>query len=114
MKAGRQGKQERPQEQHAIASLLEIIPAAFQPEDRDTNGLATIWASAVEQWRRMGYLAPEREMTLLPLPLHFAEKMREYVRVIATFAFPEEEEDGGDEEDADDVAEEEKAFEFVE
>jgi hypothetical protein len=74
MKAGRRGKQERPQEQHAIASLLEIVPAAVQPDNRDADGFAPIWAYAVEQWRRMGYLAPEREMTLRPLPLHLAEK----------------------------------------
>ncbi len=102
MKAGRRGKQERPQEKHAIASLLEIVPAAVQADDRDADGFATIWAYAVEQWRRMGYLAPEREMTRLPLPLHLAEKMHEYVRVIATRAFPEED-DGDDEDEGDDV-----------
>jgi hypothetical protein len=105
MKRGRLGKQDRPHEQHAIASLLEIVPAAVQPQDRDEDGLASLWAYAVEQWRRMGYLAPKREMTLLPLPLHFAEKMAEYVRVIAARSFPEDDEgDEADEEDNDEDA----------
>jgi RNase H domain-containing protein len=99
MKGSRHGKQTHPDEQYALPSLLEIIPAAVQPEDLDENSEASIWAYAIEQWRRTGYLAPEREMTLLPLPLHLAENMQEYARILAAQAFPDDEETDDDDDD---------------
>lgn len=101
MKGRRHGKQVSPQEQYALASLLEIVPIAVQASDRDDDGGASIWAHAIEQWRKMSYLATTGASTLLPLPLRFAEKMDEYAEVITAQAYPDDYETDDDDDDSD-------------
>ena len=81
----RRGKQEAPGEQYAIPSMLEILIAAQQPDDSDEA-----WALAVHTWRRMGYLAGG-DMTLLPIPLQWAQKMDRYAAVIGPWVFRNQE-----------------------
>ena len=81
----RRGKQEAPGEQYAIPSMLEILVAAQQPDDSDEA-----WALAVHTWRRMGYLAGG-DMTLLPIPLQWAQKMDRYAAVIGPWVFRNQE-----------------------
>ena len=81
----RRGKQEAPGEQYAIPSMLEVLVAAQQPEDSDE-----VWALAVHTWRRMGYLAGG-DMTLLPIPLQWAQKMDRYAAVIGPWVFRKQE-----------------------
>ncbi|EFO80396.1 hypothetical protein OSCT_1755 [Oscillochloris trichoides DG-6] len=81
----RRGKQESPGEQYAIPSMLEILVAAQQPDDSDEA-----WALAVHTWRRMGYLAGG-DMTLLPIPLQWAQKMDRYAAVIGPWVFRNQE-----------------------
>jgi hypothetical protein len=84
------GKQQKPGENYRISSIVETIPLILHDNDD-----AAIWAIAVDQWRKMGYLTSD--MTLFPLPLEFAKKMDEYAAVIGPWIFPEEWND--DEED---------------
>ncbi len=58
------GKQVDPTLYFAIASLLEVLPAAVQ-----VPAEITLWPVAVDQWRRMSIVT--NEMTLLPLPLRW-------------------------------------------
>lgn len=81
----RRGKQYDPSEQYAIPSMLEILVAAQQPGDSDEA-----WALAVHTWRRMGYLSGG-EMTLLPIPLQWAQRMDRYAAVIGPWVFREQE-----------------------
>ncbi|HEX6293054.1 MAG TPA: DUF3962 domain-containing protein [Herpetosiphonaceae bacterium] len=81
----RRGKQHDPSEQYAIPSMLEILVAAQQPGDSDEA-----WALAVHTWRRMGYLSGG-EMTLLPIPLQWAQRMDRYAAVIGPWVFREQE-----------------------
>lgn len=91
------GKQSRPGENYRISSIVEVLPHLLQ-EDDDSS----IWAVAVDQWRKMGFLTSD--MTLFPIPLEFARKMDEYAEVIGPWIFPEEWMDD-DEEDGNDVEE---------
>ena len=104
----RRGKQENPGEQYAIPSMLEILVAAQQPEDSDE-----VWALAVHTWRRMGYLTGG-EMTLLPIPLQWAQKMDRYAAVIGPWVFQNQEylwdDDNDLDEDEDSSAEQLSLF----
>lgn len=84
LKGGRyQGKQVNPSEYYAIPSILEILHVALQAQD-DPD----LWAYAVDQWRRMGYLTTD--MTLMPMPLQWAEQVDRYAEVISPWVFPEQ------------------------
>ncbi len=91
------GKQSRPRESYRISSIVEVLAHLLQEKDH-----SALWAVAVDQWRKMGFLTSD--MTLFPLPLEFARKMDEYAEVIGPWVFPEEWMDD-DEEDGDDVEE---------
>jgi hypothetical protein len=93
------GKQQKPQENYRISSIVETIPLILHKDDD-----AATWAIAVDQWRKMGYLTSD--MTLFPLPLEFAKKMDEYAAVIGPWIFPEEwNEDEDEDEDENNCAE---------
>lgn len=84
LKGGRyQGKQVNPSEYYAIPSILEVLHVALQEQD-DPD----LWAYAVDQWRRMGYLTTD--MTLMPMPLQWAEQVDRYAEVISPWVFPEQ------------------------
>ena len=83
MSGARQGKQIDPGEYYAIPSLLEILHVALHPDDNPD-----VWAFAVDQWRRMGYLTTD--MTLMPIPLQWAEHVDRYAEVIGPWVFPEQ------------------------
>jgi hypothetical protein len=82
---GRRGKQQDPSEQYAIPSMLEIFVAIQQPDDNDEA-----WALAIHTWRRMSYLSGG-DMTLLPIPLQWAQRMDRYAEVIGPWVFPTQE-----------------------
>jgi len=60
-----------------------------------------IWAFAINQWRKMSYNSDA--MTLLPMPLQWAEHVDRYAEVIGLWVFQEqwgqEEDEGDDDED---------------
>jgi hypothetical protein len=97
------GKNTNPAKHEAVASILEIIPAAVQDDEE-----VTLWPVAIDQWRRLSYRWSD--MTIYPLPMHFAHKMEEYARVIASWLLPDalqhvldDNDDDGDDVDDGDV-----------
>jgi hypothetical protein len=90
------GKQHKPQENYRLSMVLETLPVAL-PEGDDP----ALWAVAVDQWRKMGFLT--NDMTLLPLPLELAQKMDEYAAVIGPWVFPDEWDEDDDEEEEEDA-----------
>jgi hypothetical protein len=92
-KQKRRGKQIDPGEHYALPSLLEILPIALQPQESPA-----IWATAVDQWRRMGRLLTS-SMLLLPLPLAWARHMDRYAAVIGPWVLNEWEQETPDLED---------------
>ncbi len=96
MSQPRKGKQVNPGELYTIPSMLEIVLMALQ-EDDDPG----IWAFAINQWRKMSYNSDA--MTLLPMPLQWAEHVDRYAEVIGPWVFQEqwgqEEDEGDDDED---------------
>jgi len=96
MSQPRRGKQVNPGELYTIPSMLEIVLMALL-EDDDPG----IWAFAINQWRKMGYNSDA--MTLLPIPLQWAEHVDRYAEVIGPWVFQEqwgqEEDEGNDDED---------------
>jgi hypothetical protein len=95
------GKNNDPTEHEAVASILEIVPAVVQDDEE-----IALWPVAINQWRHLSYLWSD--MTLYPLPMHFAVKMEEYARVIASWLLPDTlqfvlEEQGEDDEDDEDA-----------
>lgn len=102
MAGSRKGKQKRPRERYAIPSILECLPILLQEDD---NPL--IWSNAIYQWRKMSYVT--NDDTLLPLPLEFAKKVRDYARVIGDWAISDEwDQDTEDEVEVDRIDEEEE------
>lgn len=89
------GKQTKPGENYAIPSILEINPIGLQSGD-----IPAFWANIIDQWRRMGYTYPG--MTVLPLPLQWASKLRKYAEVIGPWIFPDQWETEADQEEDDD------------
>ncbi len=83
LKTKYRGKQVNPRENYRIPSIVEGMSLVLQ-EDDDPQ----VWPIATYQWRKMGFLT--NDMTLLPLPLEFAQKMDEYAEVIGPWIFPEE------------------------
>lgn len=79
----REGKQIDPSEYYALPSMLEILHVALR-EDDDPD----LWAYAIDQWRRMSYLTTD--MTLMPIPLQWAEHVDRYAEVIGPWIFPEQ------------------------
>lgn len=92
LKTKYRGKQVNPRENYRISSIVEGMSLILQ-EDDDPQ----IWPVATYLWRKMGFLT--NDMTLLPLPLEFAQKMDEYAEVIGPWIFPEEWNDDEDESD---------------
>jgi hypothetical protein len=90
------GKQLDPRESYRVSSIVEGMSLILQEGDEPE-----IWPLATYQWRKMGFLT--NDMTLLPLPLEFAQKMDEYAEVIGPWIFPEEWNDEDDENDDMDV-----------
>lgn len=84
-KQARRGKQHDPSEQYAVPSMLEILVAGQQSGDSDEA-----WALAVHTWRRMGYVSGG-EMTRLPIPLQWAQRMDRYAAVIGPWVFRDQE-----------------------
>lgn len=83
------GKQHKPQENYRLSTIVETLPVVLPAGDDPA-----LWAVAVDQWRKMGFLT--NDMTLLPLPLELAQKMDEYAAVIGPWLFPEEWNEEGD------------------
>jgi hypothetical protein len=77
------GKETYPGEYYALPSILEILHVALHKDDTPH-----LWAYAVDQWRRMGYLT--NDMTLMPMPLQWAEHVDRYAEVISPWVFPEQ------------------------
>jgi hypothetical protein len=92
LKTKYKGKQLNPRENYRVSSILEGMSLILHEDDD-----SLVWPVATYQWRKMGFLT--NDMTLLPLPLAFAQKMDEYAEVIGPWIFPEVWNDEDDEND---------------
>ncbi len=104
--APNKGKDKNPTERYAVPSIVEVVPIALQPEDKED-----LWAAAVNQWRDMSILY--NDMTLLPLPLALARKMDEYAEVIGPKVLHDESLFDYDEDEEDEVQAEQLEFAFT-